>query len=138
MIRSASASMSSVVMPGRTPSRDHARTSATMRPASRMARNSSSDLMLIIAATIRSRREAVEEKARFAVGALETLRDDAARDVVGSELAGVEERLDLQADRTPGGGGGAHHVAGRQVRDSELGGEPLGLGSLARARGAEE
>ena len=84
-------------------------------------------------------REAVEHEAvveRAALG--EVLVDDPDDDVVGHELAAVDVALGLVADGRAGGDGGAEQVAGREVLDAVVLGQPRGLRALAGSLLAEQ
>ena len=79
---------------------------------------------------------AVQDKALGAVGLGQPLLQDADDDVVRHKAAGVHVALGLQAHLGAVLDGGAQDVAGGDCRDAQLGGEDLGLGALARTRGA--
>src|SRR3989338_1561466 len=82
--------------------------------------------------------EAVEDEALAAIVPGDALLEDAEREVVGDQVARVDEGLHLAAERAPRGHGGAEEVARADGRDAESCGEPRGLRALARALRAEE
>jgi hypothetical protein len=83
-------------------------------------------------------RVAVEDGAVGHVVALEPLLDHGVGHVVAHELAGGQDRLDLEPERRPAGLVVAEHVARGDVRDAQGVLEAHGLGAFAAARGAEQ
>ena len=79
---------------------------------------------------------AVQDEALCAVRLGQPLFQDADDDIVRHKAAGVHVALGLQAHLGALLDGGAQDVAGGDGRDAQLGGEDLGLGALARTRGA--
>ena len=76
-------------------------------------------------------REAVEDEARDRVAAREPVADQVDHQLVVDELAGVEHRLQLAAERRLELAHLAQHVAGRDVRDAVGGRDLLRLRPLA-------
>ena len=83
-------------------------------------------------------RKAVEDHARLGVGLGQTLAHEPNHHVVGDEGAGVHVTLGLEAEGCLGRHRLAQHVARGHVGHAPLLGKGLGLGALARARGAEK
>ena len=79
---------------------------------------------------------AVQDEALGAVGLCQPLFQDADDDIIRHKAAGVHVTLGLQAHLGALLDGGPQDVAGGDGRDAQLGGEDLGLGALARTRGA--
>ena len=70
---------------------------------------------------------------RRASSSVEPLADQRDRQLVGDELAALEERLHPAAERRPGGDRGAEHVARGDVREAVLGRDALRLRALCRS-----
>jgi hypothetical protein len=83
-------------------------------------------------------REAVEDEPAHRVRAGQALADQPDSQLVGNELAGREDRLGKSTELGLRRDLVAEHVAGREVRDPELGRDPSRLRSLPRARGAND
>ena len=83
-------------------------------------------------------REAVEDEAPGGVILGQPAAHDLDRDVVGDEVAVVEDRLHALAQLGAGGALGAEHVAGVDVRDAFRRGDELALGALTGPWGAED
>ena len=83
-------------------------------------------------------RKAVEEDAGFGVGLGQTLQQHFDCDAVGNELPAVHETLGGHAQRRTVADGRAEEIAGRDVGQSELLRQDLGLSALSGAGGAEK
>ena len=83
-------------------------------------------------------REAVEDEAVLAVGLVDALGDDAVDDLVGNQVAAIHDLLGREAHRRPGGDRRAQDIAGRELRNTELLDQDLGLRALADARRSEK
>ena len=83
-------------------------------------------------------RKAVEDETVLRVGLVDAVIDDADHDLVGDERAGLHHRLGLQPDRRLRLDGGAQHVAGRELRNAVLLGEPRRLRAFAGAGRPEQ
>src|ERR687886_1816836 len=81
---------------------------------------------------------AVEHEACAAVRLRDAVLDHVVRDLVGHELAGVQVALGQQAQLARLGDVRPEDVARRDGGNTEVRGEPLGLGALAGTRRAEE
>ena len=83
-------------------------------------------------------REAVEDEPVLGVLGLEPLPDQLDHQVVGDELAALEDRLHAAPELAAFGDRVPQHVAGRDVREPVVRGDALGLRPLAGPLDAEE
>ena len=77
-------------------------------------------------------REAVEQETVFAVILSNALFHHADDDVVTHQAARVHNLFGFQAQRRAGFDGGAQHIAGGNLRNTESGGNKLRLRAFAR------
>jgi len=78
----------------------------------------------------RRARKAVQHESGSGVGLLEPFADQLDHDLVGNQPAGLVDRLDAKPERGLRFHCDAQHVARRDVRNPELGRDPLGLRSF--------
>ena len=75
-------------------------------------------------------------KAFLAIGLAYSVADDADGQLIGDELAGVHVGLRLHTERRTALDGGAEHIAGRDMRETELFHQAISLSAFTCAGGA--